>query len=92
MSTEIIPEEAEELAEEVEDLASEARGKLIGKTESDIEDEHEVEIKAEIHERDLELMFFTLVGSILQIFVVILQIFSNICLGVLLILQKVFLV
>ena len=67
-------EEAEELAEEVEDLASEARGKLIGKTESDIEDEHEideheVEIKGEIHESDLELMFFTLVGSISQIFV-----------------------
>ena len=62
-------EETEELAEEAEDLASEARGKLIGKTESDIEDEHEVEIKAEIHERDLELMFFTLVGSISQIFV-----------------------
>ncbi len=62
-------EETEELAEEAEDLASEARGKLIGKTESDIEDEHEVEIKAEIPERDLELMFFTLVGSISQIFV-----------------------
>jgi len=67
-------EEAEELAEEVEDLASEARGKLIGKTESDIEaeheiDEHEVEIKGEIDEIDLELMFFTLVGSISQIFV-----------------------
>jgi len=67
-------EEAEELAEEAEDLASEARGKLIGKTESDIEDEHEideheVEIKGKINEIDLELMFFTLVGSILHIFV-----------------------
>ena len=67
-------EEAEELAEEAEDLASEARGKLIGKTESDIEDEHEideheVEIKSEINEINLELMFFTLVGSIVQIFV-----------------------
>jgi len=67
-------EEAEELAEEAEDLASEARGKLIGKTELDLEDEHEVEeheveIKGEIDEIDLVSMFFTLVGSLLQIFV-----------------------
>ncbi|MCH7648316.1 MAG: hypothetical protein IIA83_06895, partial [Thaumarchaeota archaeon] len=36
-------EEAEELAEEAEDLASEARGKLIGKTLEDLEDEIELE-------------------------------------------------
>jgi len=45
-------EEAEELADEAEDLASESRGKLIGKTEADLEDdgeekeeEEEIELK-----------------------------------------------
>ena len=36
-------EEAEELADEAEDLASESRGKLIGKTEADLEDDGEEE-------------------------------------------------
>jgi len=39
-------EEAEELAEEAEDLANEARGKLIGKTQEDLEeDENELEFE-----------------------------------------------
>jgi len=39
-------EEAEELAEEAEDLANEARGKLIGKTQEDLdEDEDELEFE-----------------------------------------------
>jgi len=41
-------EEAEELAEEAEDLANEARGKLIGKTQEDLEeDEDEDELEFE---------------------------------------------
>ncbi len=45
-------EEAEELADEAEDLASEARGKLIGKTEADLEDEGE---KDEAGEEEIEI-------------------------------------
>ncbi len=63
-------EEAEDLAEEAEDLANEARGKLIGKTQEDLEeDEVELEFEGEIDEINLESMFFTIIGSILKIFV-----------------------
>jgi len=48
-------EEAEELAEEAEDLASEARGKLIGKTEADLEDEGEEHEDEEDDEEEIEI-------------------------------------
>ena len=47
-------EEAEELADEAEDLASESRGKLIGKTEADLEDDG-VEEEDEKEEDEIEL-------------------------------------
>jgi len=61
-------DEAEELAEEAEDLANEARGKLIGKTQEDLEeDEDELEFEGII--ASIGSNSFTLEGFLEEIFV-----------------------
>ncbi len=61
-------EEAEELAEEAEDLANEARGKLIGKTQEDLEeDEDELEFEGKI--ASIGSNSFFLEGFLKEIFV-----------------------
>jgi len=61
-------EEAEELAEEAEDFANEARGKLIGKTQEDLEeDEDELEFEGII--ASIGSNSFTLEGFLKEIFV-----------------------
>lgn len=60
-------EEAEELAEEAEDLANEARGKLVGKTQEDLEEEDELEFEGII--ASIGSNSFTLEGFLEEIFV-----------------------
>ncbi len=63
-------EEAEELAEEAEDLANEARGKLIGKTQEDLEeDEDEDELEFEGIIASIGSNSFFLEGFLKEIFV-----------------------
>ncbi|HSB50325.1 MAG TPA: DUF5666 domain-containing protein [Nitrosopumilaceae archaeon] len=62
-------EEAEKLAEEAEDLANEARGKLVGKTQEDLEEEDEDELEFEGIIDTIGSNSFTLEGFLEEIFV-----------------------